>query len=103
MDGVKVVQIPESDHSVNPGQNMRPMEGVGCRLVRVADEKRRLLKVTFVPDSIPGTGSGSLTQITLVYSSVFIISYILSECAPHTNIYVCYQRDVRASAETDGD
>lgn len=103
VDGVKVVQIPESDHSVNPGQNMRPMEGVGCRLVRVADEKRRLLKVTFVPDSIPGTGSGSLTQITLVYSSVFIISYILSECAPHTNIYVCYQRDVRASAETDGD
>lgn len=103
VDGVKVVQIPESDHSVNPGQNVRPKEGVGCRLVRVADEKRRLLKVTFVPDSIPGTGSGSLTQITLVYSSVFTVSYILSECAPHTNIYVCYQRDVRASAETDGD
>ncbi|TRZ24327.1 hypothetical protein HGM15179_002775 [Zosterops borbonicus] len=59
VDGVKVVQIPESDHSVNPGQNMRPREGVGCRLVRVADEKRRLLKVTFVPDSIPGVRNAS--------------------------------------------
>lgn len=69
VEGVKVVQIPEPDHSVNPGENMRSREGVGCRLVRVADEKRRrLLKVGFVPHSIPGTGSGSLAQITFVYS-----------------------------------
>lgn len=34
------------------------------------------MKVSFVPHSIPGTGNGSLAQITLVYSSVFIVSYI---------------------------
>lgn len=39
VDGVKVVQIPESDHCVNPGGNMKSREGVGCRLVRVADEE----------------------------------------------------------------
>lgn len=87
VDGVKMVQIPESDHSVNPGQNMRSRKGVGCRLVGVADEKRRrLLKVNFVPGSTPGTGNRSLAQITLVYSSVFVVTYILSECAPHTNL-----------------
>lgn len=59
---------------------MRYREGVGCRLVRVADEKRRrLVKVSFVPDSIPGTGNGSLAQIALVYSSVFVDSQLYSE------------------------
>lgn len=76
--GVKMVQIPESDHSVSPGQNMKSREGVGCRLVRVADEKRRrLLKVNFVPGSTPGTGNGSLAQITLVHS--YFCSQLYSE------------------------
>lgn len=68
---------------------MRSREGVGCRLIRAADEKRRrLLKVSFVPDSIPGTGNGSLAQITLVYSSVFVVSYILSECLLTQTCYI---------------
>ena len=60
---------------------MRDREGVGCRLVRVADEKRRrrLVKVSFVPDSILGTGNGSLAHIALVYSSVFVDSQLYSE------------------------
>lgn len=59
---------------------MRDREGVGCRLVRVADEKRRrLVKVSFVPDSILDTGNGSLAHIALVYSSGFVDSQLYSE------------------------
>lgn len=59
---------------------MRYREGVGCGLVKVADEKRRRLgKVSFLPDSIPGTGDGSLAQIALVYSSGFVDSQLYSE------------------------
>lgn len=36
------------------------------------------MKVSFVPDSIPGTGDGSLAPIALVYSSVSVDSQLYS-------------------------